>query len=80
MPKCPSCESDLQRQKEGEDLNAYFYCSNCKGLYTRSFLLAVEMRKPTVEQIAKAWTDFVPKVPLSYIIACRNAIRKKWGG
>jgi len=35
-------------------------------------------KKLPIKQIAKAWLTFKPRVPLSFIVAARKAVRKKF--
>ena len=37
------------------------------------------MRKTKLDKLLKAWLEFKPVVPFSYLIAAKKAQREKWG-
>lgn len=34
---------------------------------------------PTIKDVVEAFKNFKPKIPISFIVAIRKALREKWG-
>jgi hypothetical protein len=52
------------------------FIHSCTKLFRRVLNKCIK-REPTTEAVARAWKEFKPKVPFSYVVAVRNAVRRK---